>query len=103
MPFEHSKNPVTDINPENQINGRMPIPGQQDIQEHTIHSPSMKAIKQLPAKFGHAEANSALEMSSLESFISLLNRVTSVSPQHSKSYTHFSTLDLFSLVNNFKH
>lgn len=102
-PFECSNNPVAGINPENKIDVRMPLPGQQDIQEHTLHSPSMKAIKQLSAELGHAKPNSALAMSSLEAFISLLSKVTSASPQRCSSHTHFSTLDLFSLVNNFKH
>jgi len=79
------------------------IPGLYDTQERTIHSPSMRVHRQYN-KVPNQQINEEILSKSFDSLMTLINKITGIQAQKEKLVkTHFSTLDLFSLVRNFKH
>jgi len=97
--FDESKiNPRITLSLEKRVGMReqLSFPKLQDIQDHTIHSPSTEISKQ-----GTNRINNITTIDPLDSFIKVLARMTS---NKSKVLSkQFSTLNLFSLVNNFNH
>jgi len=79
------------------------IAGLYDTQERTIHSHSMRVHRQCN-KVPNQQINEEILSKSFDPLMVLINKITAIQAQKENLVeTHFSTLDLFSLVKNFKH
>lgn len=101
--IEQNINPKESLEDEAKVSVQLPLfPGLQDLQDHTLHSPSMKANKVKDLR--NAKSNNKVVNNDLDSLMKIIINVINNPTQENRLInTQFSTLDLFSLVNDFKH
>lgn len=99
--IEQKINPRETLEDEVKVPVQLPLfPGLQDLQDRTLHSPSMRANKIKIQR--NAEPNNRIVNNDLDSLMKIIiNVINKPAQENGLINTQFSTLDLFSLVNGF--